>query len=168
MGRGLAGPVCRPGIRMVSCWRNEVCKIRRTSVQGSPRTQGVDARPGAELAQSSVSQGPWPCSPSFCSGSPHCPSRPFPLLPYPDRPLHCMLLPGAGPSPTSSLSSPCIWRSLSLCLALVWKAWHPGFQALSPAWQNPLALAVGGGWEFGVFLSLAAEGKLRLRMQAVP
>lgn len=36
MGRGLAGPVCRPGIRMVSCWRNEVCKIRRTSEQGSP------------------------------------------------------------------------------------------------------------------------------------
>lgn len=42
------------------------------------------------------------------------------------------------------------------------------FQALSPAWQNPLALAVGGGWELGVFLSLATEGKLRLRMQAVP
>lgn len=38
------------------------------------------------------------------------------------------------------------------------------FQAFPPAWRNPLVLVVGGGQEF--FLSLAAEGKPRLRMQS--
>lgn len=89
MGREVEGPVCRPGTRMVSCWRHEVCKI---NVQGSPGTQGLDARPGAELAQSSLRQGPGPCSSSFRSSYPHCPAHPSPLLAHPDHCAACFSL----------------------------------------------------------------------------
>lgn len=112
--------------------------------QGTPRTLGLDAQPGAELAQSSVQQGSIP--PASVQATPTV--QPIlPSLPTPDHCTACFSLEQSHRSFPLAL--------LALCLEVTFSVFKLGVEDLAPwlskcffpALQKPLGIAVVGGRE---------------------
>lgn len=124
--------------------------------QGSARTQGLDARPGAELSQSSVQQGPWLYSSSFCSSYPHCLAHPS-VLAHSDHCTACFSLVQSHDSFPLTL--------LALCLEVTFFVFKLGVEGLAPwlpkcffpAWQKPLGIVVVEGREVFPFSTCRRE-----------
>lgn len=150
MGRGVQGPFCGPGARMsLTCWRSEVCEMRRASVPGQSQNPGLGcqarSRTGPELSAAQ-------------------PSTLFLQLLLKLSPLSSPSFPPSLPTMTDAWHASPWCRAftyfplplLTLCLEVTFFVFKLGVEGIVPwlskcfllALKNPLGVAVGGDGKF--------------------